>query len=178
MSLPIDAVFLMGAAGEGEKLLGQIARTHGRIFRVDQARGHFVVGRKKEGCERDVADDGSEKIIEVVRNAAGEKSKLFQCFGLAPFGFIALALGDVAKNQNDTDDIVLVVADRGSDLLDDVLGAVARSQGRVFGKTNQNRLRFVAIAAFLRARLRGQIDRDVEDGLKRLTNRIGRGPAG
>ena len=39
-------------------------------------------------------------------------------------------------------------------------------------------MRLVAIAAFLRARLRSQIDGNVENGFQRLSNRLAGGPAG
>ena len=63
--------------------------------------------------------------------AASEQTELFEGVRLAAFGFHALALGDVAEDEHYTRDFVLVVANRGGDLLDHVLGAVTRLERRV-----------------------------------------------
>ncbi len=108
------------AAGEGEELLGEIARAEGGVLGVVQAAAHLVVRREDEGGEGDVADDGGEEVVEIVRNAAGEQAELFQGIGFASLGFIALTFGDVAEDKDDADDFVLVIANRGGHLLDDV----------------------------------------------------------
>ncbi len=56
-----------------------------------------------------------------MRDATGEQTKWLERLRFAAFGFITLALGDVAEYQHDAGDLVLVVANRRRDLLDDVL---------------------------------------------------------
>ena len=60
-----------------------------------------------------------------MRDSAGKKSKLFEGLGLAALGFVALALGDVAENQNNAGDFILGVANRRSDLLNHALDSIA-----------------------------------------------------
>ena len=43
-------------------------------------------------------------------NAASEQAKLFEGLGLATFRFVALPLRDIAKNENHTSDLILVIA--------------------------------------------------------------------
>ena len=76
-------------------------------------------GRKKQRSERNIADDGSEKIVEIVRDTAREQSKLFQGLGFASLRFAALPFGDVAKNEDDARDFVFVVTNRRGSLLND-----------------------------------------------------------
>ena len=59
-----------------------------------------------------------------MRNPAGEQAELFQSLGFASLGFVALTFGDVAENQHNAGDFVFAVANRGGDLLDDVLAAL------------------------------------------------------
>ncbi len=123
---PIDAVFFnrRAAAGKGEELLCEIAGAETGVLGVVQARAHLIVWRQEEGGEGDVADDGGEEVVEIVRDAAGQKAELLEGVCFAAFGFIALPFGDVAEDENDADDFVLAVANGGGDLLDDVLVAV------------------------------------------------------
>ena len=60
-----------------------------------------------------------------MRNPAGEEAELLERLRLATFGFVALALGDVAENENNAGDFVLAVANGRRDLFDDALIAVA-----------------------------------------------------
>src|SRR2546427_524644 len=79
-------------------------------------------------------------------------------FRLAALGFVTLPRGDVTENEDDARDFIFAVANRGRQLFDDALNAVPRSQGDIFGKIEQNRLRLAAITALLCFGLRGQID--------------------
>src|SRR5947207_14781817 len=166
------------AAGESKKLLREIAGAQRSVLRIVQARAHFVIWREEQGSERDISDDRREEVVEIVRNSAGEQAELFQGLGFASLGFIALTFGDVAENKDHAGDFVLAVANGGGDLFDDVLAALARTQGRVFRHAEQDRLRLVAGTSFLRARLRLQIDRDIVNGFQRTADGFLRGPAG
>ena len=68
------------ALGEGEELLGQTLGGHARILAVLERRVVAIVLR-----ERDAAEDGGQKIVEVVRDAAGEHAKRFETVGLDEF---------------------------------------------------------------------------------------------
>ena len=101
---------------------------------------------------------------------------MLQCLGFAPLGLVALALSDVAKHEHDAGHLVLFVTNGRRALLEDALGAVARGQGRSFRQA-QDRVQLIAISTAGGARLRGQIDNDVEHRLERLANRLLRRPA-
>src|SRR4030095_4042209 len=78
----------------------------------------------------------------------------------------------------DAGDFIFSVANRRGDLLDHALDAVTGSEGDVFGKTHQDRLRLAAITALLRLRLGGKIDSYIENRFQRLADRFLRFPAG
>ena len=69
-----------------------------------------------------------------MRNAAGEEAELFECFRFAPLCFGPLPGSDVAENEHDAGDFIFVIANRGRDLFDHALVAVARSQSDVLGE--------------------------------------------
>ena len=119
-----SSLFNGGAAtGEGEELLGEIARAHGGVLGVRQPRGQFVVGREEQGGQRDVADNGGQQVVKIVSDSAGQESELLEGLGFAPLRFVALTLGDIPENEDHARDFVFVVANRGGNLLDDIFGA-------------------------------------------------------
>ena len=91
MSLPIDAVFLIGAPPRA-KVRSCWARSRARseAFLASFSRSSFRRWREEERGERDVSDDRGQQVVEVVRDAAGEKPELLQRLGFAPLGFGAL----------------------------------------------------------------------------------------
>ena len=100
-----------------------------------------------------------------MRDSAGEEPELLERFRLAALGFVTLPCGDVTENENNARNFILVVANRGRHLFDNALNAVPRSQGDIFGKIEQNRLRLAAITALLCFGLRGKIDSHIENRL-------------
>ncbi len=47
-----------------------------------------------------------------MRNPAGEKAKLLERLRLAPFRLVSLPLGDVAEDQDNSDNLVFVIPNR------------------------------------------------------------------
>ena len=80
------------ATGESEELLRQVARPEGSVLGVVEAALHLVVRREPGGDERDVADDGGKQVVEIVRDAAGEKAELLERLGFAALAVTARPL--------------------------------------------------------------------------------------
>jgi len=66
------------APGEGEELLGEVLGTHRRMDRFLQPVPLLMVGRYVDHGYLDVADDGSEHIIEIMCNAPGQNAQGLQ----------------------------------------------------------------------------------------------------
>ena len=76
--------------------------------------------------EGEVAEDGGEQVVEIVRDAAGGDAERFELLVFAPLFLRMLPLGDVAKDEHDADLLVELVADRRGVCLDEPLAAVLR----------------------------------------------------
>ena len=63
---------------------------------------------------------------------------MLERFSFAAFRFASLALGDVAENENDAADLVLVVANRRRDLFDYAFAAIFGRESNGLGKSYQN----------------------------------------
>ncbi len=97
----MEAVFLIGAPPRA-KVSSCCARSRARMEAFLASSRRVAIsssGGKEQRGERNVADNGGEQVVEIVRDSAGEQAELFERFGFAAFGFVALAFGNVAENK-------------------------------------------------------------------------------
>jgi hypothetical protein len=96
--------------GEGEQPLRQLPTAQGRIERiVHQLAGLRAVHRPGTG-QAEIGDDHTQKIVEVVRKAAGQGTDRLHLLGLAELLLNADALGDVGHETVPPDAVVIVAS--------------------------------------------------------------------
>ena len=116
------------AFGKGEQLLREITRSVRRLFRRPQADSGRRIRRHIEHTERNVAHDGGQDVVEIMRDAAGEHADRFQPGRAHEFLFEPFVLGHITKHQNRTNHGTLGGMDRRTTSLDQAVGPIGRHE--------------------------------------------------
>ena len=98
--------------------------------------------------EGEVAEDGGEDVVEIVGDAAGEYADGFEFVGALHLLFEAVALGDIAQDEDGAGDFSGGVFDRGAAAFDEEGAVGAEGEPGVSGK----RQRGAGVEDFLEAR--------------------------
>ena len=138
----------------------QFARTQRGVLGLDERIAHRTAHAISHARERDVAKDDREHVIKIVGDAAGQQADGFEPARLLQFRLGSQSFGNIAEDQNRTDDVVGMIDDGREGLRNVALaGGPAHENGvpgrwrRLAGKhaTQQFRVRF-AIIRSLRAK--------------------------
>jgi hypothetical protein len=121
------------AAAEHQHLLDQVARPLAGTLRLREVGGQARVRERlvAVACQRDVAHDRGEQVVEVVGDAAGQLPDRLHLLRLTqarlqflPLGLGPHALGDVARDREDVR-LVAMSEGQGLHLHDDALAVLA-----------------------------------------------------
>ena len=122
------------ALGEGQQLLGEVARAQGGLLRRAEAGAGGAVGGNVKLGEGQVAHDGRKDVVEIVGDAARQHAHRLQPRRAHQLLLQALLLGDIAENEHRADHLAVRGVDGGAAALDLAAPAVPREQSRVRGE--------------------------------------------
>ena len=99
--------------GEGKQLPGQIAGPLAGLLGNAEPGIGLRFRRQPHLAHRNIADDGSQDIVEIVGDPPGQDSHRFQSLGFLQFLLRLQFVGDISERQHPADDVVVFIMDRG-----------------------------------------------------------------